>query len=657
MDYMGRNIKKFMGGGKGATSDCNFSASTPNLKTEAAKKVAKLFPELVVDGQIDVDALEELLSPDLKDENASERYEFTWRGKKNAKRIADAPTRDTTLIADKKGSKDWDNTKNIFIEGDNLEVLKLMQKAYSEKIKMIYIDPPYNTGSDFIYKDNFHKSYKNYLKETGQIDKQGNSTTTNKKTSGRYHTKWLNMIYPRLKLARHLLNDDGVIFVSIDDNEIANLRYIMDELFGSNNFEGHIHWRRRKNQPNDRNKMIGLVAEHILVYAKNSQAYKDSGVGKIPLTGKFSNPDNDPNGPWNSKPWKVGSTQGGSQYEIEYPGGRKVNGTWMGSKDSYQKLLKQGIIYFPKNGKGEPRKKIYLKDRKKEGQSANNWWNFDLVGSNEEASSYLSNTFFNGKKVFSNPKPTKLIELMISLANLNDGDIVLDFFAGSATTGEAVVRSNLKDGSKVHYILVQLPDNLDNDLQTASDSKSRIYLKNAINELDKLNKPHFLTEIGKYRLNMLEKVLKKENDASNINYIDKGYRVFRLAKSTIKQWDENPANFEKQLELLRSPFTQESTNAQRALEIAIKSGINLDVTPEIDGDNYHFTTDDKEVFVILGNYDEALLDKLNEKRKLQNATVVLREMSNGSGSEVKFNLLEKMKQDIELNNHFSLEWL
>ena len=613
-----------------------------------------MFPEIVVDGQIDIDALEEILSPDLVGVDSNEKYGFTWRGKRNDKRIADTPTRDTTLIADKNSSKDWNKTKNIYIEGDNLETLKLMQKAYSEKIKMIYIDPPYNTGHDFIYKDNYHDSYENYLKETGQLDDKGNVTTTNRESNGRFHTDWLNMMYPRLKLARNLLKEDGVIFISIDDNEVTNLRYIMDDIFGSSNFEGHIHWRRRKNQPNDRNKMIGLVAEHILVYSKDAKAYKENGVGKIPLTGKFSNPDNDPNGPWNSKPWKVGSTQGGSKYEIRYPDGRKVTGIWMGNEKTYEKLLRKGIIYFLKNGKGEPRKKIYLKDRQEEGQAANNWWSFDLAGSNEEASKYVADTYFDGEKVFSNPKPTKLIQLMISLANLKNNDIILDFFAGSASTGEAVMRSN-SNGKNYSYILVQLPENLDDSLKEISDSKSRIFIKNAINKLDELNKPHLLTEIGKYRLSQCKKILEKEYGTSKIDELDGGFKVYRLCGSTIKQWDENPDNFEKQLELINDPFTSNSTNDQRALEIAIKSGISLDIVPEIDGDNYHFVNKDREVFVILGNYDEKLLGKLNQKRKLPNAIVVLREMDNGS--KIKFNLIDKMKQEPGLNDHFSLEWL
>uniref|UniRef100_UPI0025A61BDB DNA methyltransferase n=1 Tax=Lactobacillus taiwanensis TaxID=508451 RepID=UPI0025A61BDB len=250
--------------------------------------------------------------------------------------------------------------------------------------------------------------------------------------------------------------------------------------------------------------------------------------------------------------------------------------------------------------------------------------------------------------------PTKLIQLMISLANLKNNDIILDFFAGSASTGEAVMRSN-SNGKNYSYILVQLPENLDDSLKEISDSKSRIFIKNAINKLDELNKPHLLTEIGKYRLSQCKKILEKEYGTSKIDELDGGFKVYRLCGSTIKQWDENPDNFEKQLELINDPFTSNSTNDQRALEIAIKSGISLDIVPEIDGDNYHFVNKDREVFVILGNYDEKLLGKLNQKRKLPNAIVVLREMDNGS--KIKFNLIEKMKQEPGLNDHFSLEWL
>lgn len=301
-----------------------FEATTPNFRTEAAKKLAELFPEVVADGQIDTDALEELLNPDLEDEESNEKYEFIWRGKKNSKRIADAPARDTTLILDKDKSKDWDNTKNVYIEGDNLEALKLMQKAYGEKIKVIYIDPPYNTGHDFVYKDKFNDSYNNYLKETGQLDDEGNATTTNRESNGRFHTDWLNMMYPRLKLARNLLMDNGVIFISIDDNEAANLKKVCDEIFGENNFLAQVVWERAY-APINLKKNFSESHDYILVYAKNASIVETKGIPRNDETdSRYSNPDNDPRGPWSSSDISVGPAIQANIYPVKTPSGRVV---------------------------------------------------------------------------------------------------------------------------------------------------------------------------------------------------------------------------------------------------------------------------------------------------------------------------------------------
>ena len=248
-----------------------FNPLTPNFRTEAAKKIASLFPEVVADGEIDFDALQEALSPDLEDEESNEKYEFIWRGKQNAKKIADAPSEDITLIGNKEKSENWNKTKNVYIEGDNLEVLKLLQKSYSDKVQMIYIDPPYNTGNDFIYKDDFSDSYKSYLEQTNQIDSNGNATTTQKEARGRIHTAWLNMMYPRLKLARRLLKESGVIFISIDDHEQANLVKIMNEIFGERNYLGMLVWKSRVKPSNQGEAAVrpqGDV-EYVLVYGKD----------------------------------------------------------------------------------------------------------------------------------------------------------------------------------------------------------------------------------------------------------------------------------------------------------------------------------------------------------------------------------------------------
>lgn len=617
-------------------NDRKFKATTPNFKSGAAKKIAKLFPEVVADGQIDTDALEELLNPDLEDEESSEKYEFTWRGKRNAKRIADAPARTTTLIADKKSSKEWDKTKNVYIEGDNLEVLKLMQKAYSEKVKVIYIDPPYNTGHDFVYKDKYHDPYDNYLRETGQIDAEGNVTTTNRESNGRFHTDWLNMMYPRLKLARNLLMDDGVIFISIDDNEDANLKKVCDEIFGENNFLAQVVWERAY-APINLKKNFSESHDYILVYAKNASIVETKGIPRNDETdSRYSNPDNDPRGPWSSSDISVGPAIQANIYPVKTPSGRVVEPpagrSWRLSRQAFRERLKDNRIWFGSDGNGVPRIKRFKSELHKTGITPMTIWKFKEVGHSQEATQQLQK-LMGGKKYFDYPKPVKLVQRAVQLYSESDS-IILDFFSGSATTAQSVMEQNAEDGGHRKYIMVQLPEK--------TEKKSVAYKDGYKN----------IPDIAEERIRRAGEAIQKEHPKADI---DTGFKVFKLEKSTIKQWDENPENFEAQLELIHSPFTQESTNDQRALEIAIKSGISLTASPEIDGDNYHFVSDDKEVFVILGQYDEKLLEQLDKKRKLPNATAVIREMDNGS--ETKFNLIEKMKQEQELNDHFSLEWL
>ncbi|MCZ3642639.1 site-specific DNA-methyltransferase [Lactobacillus crispatus] len=617
-------------------NDRKFEATTPNFKSEAAKKIAKLFPEVVADGQIDTDALEELLSPDLEDEEANEKYKFTWRGKRNAKRIADAPARTTTLIADKKSSKDWDATKNVYIEGDNLEVLKLMQKAYSEKVKVIYIDPPYNTGHDFVYKDKYHDPYDNYLRETGQIDAEGNVTTTNRESNGRFHTDWLNMMYPRLKLARNLLMDDGVIFISIDDNEDANLKKICDEIFGENNFLAQVVWERAY-APINLKKNFSESHDYILVYAKDASIVETRGIPRgDEADNRYSNPDNDPRGVWQSDNLSVGPAIESNIYPVTTPSGRVVEPpagrSWRLSQKAFRERLKDNRIWFGSDGNGVPRMKRFLSELKKPGITPMTIWKYKEVGHSQEATQQLQKLMC-GKKYFDYPKPVKLIQRAVQLYSENDS-IILDFFSGSATTAQSVIEQNAEDGGHRKFIMVQLPE---------KTSKKSVAYKDDYKTIP---------EIAEERIRRAGKQIQEKH--SDIK-LDTGFKVFKLESSTIKQWDDNPDKFTEQLEMLHSPFTQDSTNDQRALEIAIKSGISLTASPEIDGDNYHFVSDDKEVFVILGKYDEKLLDELDKERKLPNATAVIREMDNGS--ETKFNLIEKMKQEPELNDHFSLEWL
>ena len=473
-----------------------------------------LFPDAFTEGRIDFDILRQLLGEAVDD--GEEKYGINWHGKRRARRLALIPSTGTLRPCPEE-SVDWDATQNLMIEGDNLEVLKLLQKSYAGKVKLIYIDPPYNSGNDFVYKDNYKDSIQNYLEISGQIDGNGGKLSSNSESSGRYHTNWLNMMYPRLKLARAMLRQDGLIFISIGDFESGHLRTILDEIFGEENFEGHIHWRRRHNQPNDRSKMLGIVAENLLCYAKDSVEYKRIGVGKVGLTGSFSNPDDDPRGEWSSKPWKVGSDQSGSRYTITTPTGKVYDEEWMGEQSTYEELRKDNRIVFPNKKNGPPRKKYFRHEREEEGQCATNWWPHDQFGHNQGGNETLTE-LFSEKNVFSNPKPTELIKGVMSVSLVLETDIVMDFFAGSGTTAHAVMEKNVIDRDQCRFIMVQFPEPLD-----PSDSEQKI----AANYCAKLGKPQIISELTKERLRRTGTKIKAANPESDT---DLGFRVFQAAQ-------------------------------------------------------------------------------------------------------------------------------
>lgn len=320
-----------------------------------------------------------------------------------------------------------EQTNGLLINSENFQALELLQEKYRNRIKCVYIDPPYNTGKDgFVYKDSLP------------------------------HSSWLTFLNDRIALSYNLLNQTGVFFSSISDQEEDKLKQLLNVLFGENNFEGHIHWRRRHNQPNDKTKMLGLVAEHILSFAKSSESYKQDGVGKIGVTGNFSNPDNDSRGPWASKPWKVGSDQSGSRYLIKGPNGKIYDEEWMGDEETYQELLRDGRIYFPKGKDGYPRKKYYKSEREEEGQCATNWWSHDLFGHNQGASDMLAN-IFGDKNLFSNPKPVDLIKSVFQVSNVRDDDYVLDYYVGSGTSVHSALDLN-RDDYRIKYLVVEVSD-------------------------------------------------------------------------------------------------------------------------------------------------------------------------------------------------------
>ena len=359
-------------------------------------------------------------------------------------------------VLDSRGS----DCGNMIIHGDNLEALKSLLPEYEGKVDCIYIDPPYNTGNEgWIYNDNVNDP--RITKWLGQVvGKEGEDFSR--------HDKWLCMMYPRLQLLRKMMSPTGLIFISIDDNEQSNLKCICDEIFGAGNFQGSIHWRRRHNQPNDKTKLLGLVAEHILCYSKSKLALKElmrnENYGKVEITGKFSNPDNDPRGDWASKPWKAATNQGGTRYRITAPDGSIFDETWLGEKSTYEALLADGRIYFPKSRSGKlgaPRKKYFKSEREDEGQCATNWWPHDIAGCNQNATDELAAIFpETDGKAFDNPKPIELISRIIGMSTHRDS-IILDAFAGSGTTGAAVLKQNSTDLGSRKFLLIEIGDYAD----------------------------------------------------------------------------------------------------------------------------------------------------------------------------------------------------
>jgi len=517
------------------------ATSSPSIANLQAFK--DLFPGVFQDGALDAALLGEALGVQVAGLKAGkERFGLMWAGRQKAVEALQAPSY-AALVPDQENSVGWENAGNVFIESDNLEALKLMQNAYNDQFKLIYLDPPYNTGKDFVYNDDFSDPIRRYLEITGQVDPSGNRLVANLETTGRKHSNWLTMMLPRISLARNLLRLDGVIAISIDDNEVANLRLLLDEVFGPENFEGHIHWRRRHNQPNDPTKMIALVAEHILVYARDSKIYKQQGVGKIAITGDFSNPDGDPRGPWGSKPWKVGSGQSGSSYSILTPSGDELNGQWMGERETFDRLSVEGRIYFPNGGKGSPRKKYYQAERALEGQSATNWWPHDKFGHNQEASAEVE-ALFDSKNVFSNPKSTTLLAALMQIANVGPEDLVGDFFAGSGSTAHAVLKLNAQDGGNRKSVSVTLREEI-------MDGEPGYHLG--------------YRWISDLCLDRIKKAMKSLGDTS-------GLRVYRLGKSAFHV-PENESEF---LEMGKTRASEERPNSRDLMQILLSAGSRLD---------------------------------------------------------------------------------
>jgi len=544
------------------------------LNEEQLEQLKQLIPEAFKDGLVDIGALSDALSG-YSDENLDiddNLFGLTWPGKRQAKRAAAIPPVGTLVPVPGDGV-DEETTKNIYIEGDNLEVLKIIRKAYFGKIKMIYIDPPYNTGNDFIYPDDFSETEESYKRRTGQIDENGMATSTNKKATGRFHSKWCSMMYPRLHLARDLLTDDGVIFISIDDNEVAQLRKICDEVFGEGNFVANIVWQK-KTSP-DARMDISAAHDYILLYAKhkedgvfllNSIAYEKDRLKN------YKNPDNDGRGLWASVDitGQTGRAPKSQFYEITTPSGKKYlppeGRCWAMAQNTFNELYKDNRLWFGEKGDNRPRLKKFLLES--EGMRPWTWWDNKFASHNQEGNQELME-IFNGKLVFDNPKPTKLIDRIISLITNNDSDcICLDFFSGSGTFAESIMRLNRKDDGKRVFLLVQLS-------QLYNEKGNEFRANNIAYSLGYAN----IAEIGKERIRRAGKAIKKDAGL-NAENLDTGFKVFRLAPSNFKPAGLYTGNNVNEISdwFSGDPLVEGWKPKNLITEVMLKEGFPLDST-------------------------------------------------------------------------------
>ena len=540
---------------------------------ENIDKIAALFPNCITERKdaegkvtlaIDFDKLRQELSSEIV-EGREERYQFTWPDKKKAILLANSPI-NATLRPCREESVDFDNTQNLYIEGDNLDVLKCLKETYLGKVKMIYIDPPYNTGNDFVYEDDFAESTSEYLANSGQYDEQGNRLVTNSESNGRFHTDWLNMIYPRLKVARDLLTDDGVIFISIDDNEVENLRKVCDEVFGEDNFVAQLVWERAFSPKNDA-KYISNSHDYIMMYSRQINEFI---IGRLDRTeeanARYSNPDNDPRGVWMSSDISVKTYNAACDYPITTPSGKIIEPPagrcWSLSTKAFGESQQHNRNLLGPNGDNTPRIKRFLSELKFEGMAPTSILFYKDVGHSQEGAQEVV-SLFGDKGVFDGPKPVRLLQRLITLANLQENSIVMDFFSGSATTAHALMKTNAEKGTYNKFILVQLNEEV-------SEKKKNVDYKT-------------ICEIGKERIRRAGKKIKEElaskqqenglfTEQEGKQTLDIGFRVLKLDSSNMQDIYYSPTEYNQndlfsKTESVKSDRTSEDLLFQVMLEL------------------------------------------------------------------------------------------
>lgn len=602
----------------------HIAALFPNCITEMLDEEHSTPEKKVYKRAINFELLKQMLSPDVVD--GDEAYEFTWVGKKAAIVEANKPIRKTLrpCVAE---SKDWDTTENLYIEGDNLEVLKLLQESYLGKVKMIYIDPPYNTGNDFIYADDFMRSQEEENEQMGMYDEDENRLFKNTDTNGRFHSDWCSMIYSRLMLARNLLTDDGVIFVSIDDNEQENLKKICDEVFGGHNFIAQIVWQKRTSP--DARRIISAGHEYVFAYVKD-ETLGHSVLNALPFDkddyARYKNPDNDPNGPWISTDCTAQGGHGTKEqfYDLVTPAGRVVKLQeglcWRYTKRRMDEEIAAGHIWFGADGKGVPRKKTYLADRS--GKTMWTWWPNSEVGHTQEATKEVS-AILGQSGLMDFPKPLRLMKRMVSIATENDS-IILDFFSGSATTAHAVMQLNAEDGGHRKFIMVQLPEKC--------DETSEAYKAGYKN----------ICEIGKERIRRAGDKIKSESPMTTQD-LDIGFRVLKLDDTNMKDVYYAPDDYDQgMLAGLESNIKDDRTDLDLLFGCLIDWGLPLSLpykSEQIDGCTVHTYNDGDLIACFDTNILESVVKEIAQRKPLR---AVFRDSGFASSPE-KINVFEIFK--------------
>ena len=562
-------------------------------------------------------------------EDAPEAYEFNWVGKQAARAEVLKPIK-KTLRPVKEDSVDWDNTQNLYIEGDNLEVLKLLQKSYLGKIKMIYIDPPYNTGNDFVYHDDFAMSADEYAEASGAVDELGNKYIKNMDSNGRFHSDWCSMIYPRLMAARTLLTEDGVIFISIDDNEQKDLKNLCDEVFGCNNFLAQVVWERAYS-PINLMKHFSPSHDYILCYAKNIDNAICHGIGRSDeANGRYSNPDNDPRGVWKASDLSVGPAVQENIYTITTPSGRNVEPpagrSWRLSRKAFRERLEDNRIWFGPNGDNVPAMKRFLSELRKTGITPMTIWKHTEVDHSQGATQKLAK-LFDGKKYFDYPKPVTLIERCLQLYSDKDS-IILDFFSGSGTTAHAVMQLNAEDGGNRKYIMVQLPE------ETPEDSEARKAGYNTI------------PDIAKERIRRAGKKIKEESPLTTAD-LDTGFRVFRLDEGNYEDVKRSPKEFKQdQLDLFLNNIKTDRNDLDLLFGCMLDWGVQLSLpmTQEVvDGKTIYTVNDGDLVACFAENVSEDVVKAMAEKMPLR---VIFRDSCFAQDAD-KINIYETFKQKLD----------